>query len=305
MLQYIGQRLMQLPLVLLGISALTFGLMFISGDPTAMIMGTNWTPEEIAQFRHELGFDRLWPVQYLDFVGSAVHGDLGDSLRQHRPVLELIAERLPATIQLGTAALLISVTLAIPVGVLSATRRNTIYDTVSRLGALLGQSLPDFWLGLMLILAFGVYLRWLPVSGRGGLTHVILPAVTMSAYFLARNMRLVRSSLLEILGQDYITTARAKGLPGWAVLYKHALRNALIPVVTIIGLQVGRLLGGAVIVETIFAWPGVGRLVFQAISSKDIPVVQGCVITMAMSCVFFNLVVDVAYSFIDPQIRYG
>lgn len=304
MLKYLVRRLVQTILVLFGVSAITFGMMFISGDPTALIMGENWTAEEIAQLRHQLGFDRPWYVQYLDFVGSALRGDFGNSLRQHRPVFELIVERLPATIQLAVAAMLISVTLAIPIGIISATRRNSIYDVIGMLGALLGQSIPNFWLGIMLILIFGVYLRWFPISGRGGLAHLILPAVTLSTYFLARNTRLVRSSMLEVLGQDYITTARAKGLAEWIVLYKHALKNALIPLVTVVGLDAASLLGGAVITEAIFAWPGVGRLTIQAIYAKDLPLVQACVAMLATSFVFFNLVVDIAYSFLDPRIRY-
>ena len=304
MLKYLVRRLVQTILVLFGVSAITFGMMFISGDPTALIMGENWTAEEIAQLRHQLGFDRPWYVQYLGFVGSALRGDFGNSLRQHRPVFELIVERLPATIQLAVAAMLISVTLAIPIGIISATRRNSIYDVIGMLGALLGQSIPNFWLGIMLILIFGVYLRWFPISGRGGLAHLILPAVTLSTYFLARNTRLVRSSMLEVLGQDYITTARAKGLAEWIVLYKHALKNALIPLVTVVGLDAASLLGGAVITEAIFAWPGVGRLTIQAIYAKDLPLVQACVAMLATSFVFFNLVVDIAYSFLDPRIRY-
>ena len=305
MTQYVIRRLLQTVLVLLGVSFVAFGVMFLTGDPTSAMTGEDWTQEMIEELRHQMGFDRPWYVQYADFLSKAVRGDLGTSLRQHQPNLKLIAERLPATAELAAAAMLISIVLAIPVGVLSAVWRGTWVDTVSRLFALLGQSVPVFWLGIMLILVFGVKLRWTPVSGRGGLENLILPAITLGAFLTARNARMMRSSLLEVLEQDYIRTARAKGLPEWTVLYRHAVRNALMPVVTLIGLQIGALLGGAVITETIFAWPGVGRMTVSAIYSKDVPLVQASVIVLATVFVVANLAVDLIYTILDPRIRLG
>jgi len=303
MSRYIIRRLLQTFIVLLGVSFVAFGVMFLTGDPTSLMVGEDWTQEMVAELRHQMGFDRPWYVQYADFLWHAVRGDLGTSLRQHQPNLKLIADRLPATLELALAAMFISIFFAIPIGVLSATRRNTWIDSTSMLAALLGQSMPVFWLGIMLILIFGVYLRWTPVSGRGGLDHLILPAITLGAFITARNARMMRSSMLEVLEQDYIRTARAKGLRERAVLYRHAIRNALLPVVTLIGLQFGALLGGAVITETIFAWPGVGRMTIQAIQGKDIPLVQASVIVLATIFVLTNLVVDLAYTFLDPRIR--
>jgi peptide/nickel transport system permease protein len=303
MSQYIIRRLLQTFLVLWGVSFVAFGVMFLTGDPVSAMAGEDWTQEMVDELRHQMGFDRPWYVQYADFLGHAVHGDLGSSLRQHQPNLKLVMDRLPATLELALAAMFISIVVAIPMGVLSATRRNTWIDSVSMLVALLGQSMPVFWLGIMLILVFSVKLRWTPVSGRGGLDHLILPAITLGAFITARNARMMRSSMLEVLEQDYIRTARAKGLRERVVLYRHAIRNALLPVVTLIGLQFGALLGGAVITETIFAWPGVGRMTLQAIYGKDIPLVQASVIVLATIFVLTNLAVDLAYTVLDPRIR--
>jgi ABC-type dipeptide/oligopeptide/nickel transport system permease component len=212
-------------------------------------------------------------------------------------------ERMPATLELAFASLAISVVLALPLGIISATKRGTIYDNVSMLGALIGQSMPNFWLGIMLILVFGVTLQWLPISGRGGIDHLVLPAVTLAVFPLARNTRLIRSSMLEVLRQDYLRTARAKGLRETSVLVSHALRNAMIPVVTVVGMQFGTLLGGAVITETIFAWPGVGRLTVQSIYNKDFPVIQAAVTILALIFIFLNLIIDILYTYLDPRIR--
>jgi peptide/nickel transport system permease protein len=265
--------------------------------------GDQWTPEQIAQFRHDMGFDRPWIVQYGEFLWRAAQGDFGVSLRQHQPTFMLIMERMPATLELTVAALAISTVLALPIGIISAARRNSLGDHLGMLLALVGQSVPVFWLGLMLILVFGVQLRLLPVAGRGGWDSLILPAVSLATFSLARNARIIRSSLLEVLGQDYVRTARAKGLVERAVLYRHALRNALIPVVTLIGLEFGTLRGGAVITETIFAWPGVGRLTVQAIFARDLPLVQTAVTVLATIFVLLNLAVDLLYTYLDPRIR--
>lgn len=303
MASYIIRRLLQTILVLWGVSLLAFAVLFLAGDPASAMIGENWTPEMIADFRHQMGFDQPAHVQYGRFLARAVRGDLGVSLRQRRPNLELILDRMPATIQLAAAALLISIIIAIPVGVISATKRNSWLDNTAMLGALLGQSVPSFWLGLMLILIFSVTLGWTPVAGRGTWAHLILPAITLAAYSTARNARMMRSSMLEVLGQPYVTTARAKGLVEHVVLMRHAMRNALIPIITLIGLEMGALLGGAVIVETIFAWPGVGRLTVQAIYGRDIPLVQASVIVLAAIFVVVNLVVDLLYTVVDPRVR--
>ncbi len=303
MWRYIARRLLQTVIVLGGVSFIAFGVMFLAGDPASAMVGEDWTREQITEFRHVMGFDQPWYVQYGRFLSRAVHGDLGVSLRQRQPNLALIFERMPATLELAAAAMLLSIVVAIPAGVVSATRRHSWLDNLASLGAILGQSMPAFWLGIMLILIVGVGLRWTPVAGRGGLDHLILPALTLSAYPIARNARMMRSSILEVLGQAYITTARAKGLREFFVITRHAMRNALIPVVTLIGLEFGALLGGAVITESIFAWPGVGRLTVQAIYGRDIPLVQAAVIVLAGIFVLINLLVDLLYVILDPRIR--
>jgi peptide/nickel transport system permease protein len=277
--------------------------MFLAGDPATAMVGEDWTREQIAEFRHVMGFDQPWYVQYGRFLSRAVRGDFGVSLRQRQPNLTLIFERMPATLQLAACAMLLSIVVAVPAGVISATRRHSWLDHGASLAAMLGQSMPAFWLGIMLILIFGVGLRWTPVAGRGGLAHLILPAITLAAYPIARNARMMRSSILEVLGQAYVTTARAKGLREFLVITRHAMRNALIPVVTLIGLEFGALLGGAVITESIFAWPGVGRLTVQAIYGRDIPLVQAAVIVLAGIFVVINLLVDLFYVVLDPRIR--
>jgi peptide/nickel transport system permease protein len=278
-------------------------VLFVSGDPALQMVGPDATAEQIEDLRHQMGFDRPWPIQYLDFMSKAVRGDFGVSIRNRQPAFDLVKERLPATLQLSGAALAIALVVALPVGIFSATHHNTAYDSLAMLGALLGQSIPVFWLGLMLILVFGVNLRWLPISGYGEPQHLLLPALTLGTYSMARNARLVRSSMLEVLGLDFVRTARAKGLTSLAVNLRHALKNALLPVITVVGLEFGLLLGGAIVVETIFAWPGVGRLMLNAIQGKDYPLVEAAVITLALVFVVLNLLVDLAYAYLDPRIR--
>ncbi|MBI4280062.1 MAG: ABC transporter permease [Armatimonadetes bacterium] len=302
---YILQRLMQASLVLVGASAIAFGAIFLSGDPAPMLAGEGATRQEVEEIRQRMGFDRPIYVQYLEFARGALRGRMGISLRHNEPVFRLLAERLPATLELAVSATVFAVLLGLPVGILSAVRPGSIYDAGGMGGALLAQSLPVFWLGLMLILVAGSQLRWFPISGRGGVEHLVLPSVTLGTYFVARNARMVRSSMLEVLGQDYIRTARAKGLPEWRVIGRHALRNSLIPVVTLMGLDFGALLGGAVVVETVFAWPGVGRLMIQAIYVKDFPLVQGAVLMLAAGFVVINLLVDLTYAYLEPRARHG
>jgi len=303
MFQYLTRRLLQAILVVLGVSIISFGVMFLSGDPAVAMAGDNWSRAQIEEFRRLMGFDRPWYVQYVDYLGKAVRGDFGNSLRQHRPVFGLLIERMPATLQLTGAALLLSVALSLPIGLLSATRRNSLADRAAMVFALAGQSMPVFWVAAMLILVFGVKLQWLPIAGSGGLEHLILPAIALGLFSVARNARVVRSSMLEVLGADYVRTARAKGLPGQSVVIGHAFRNAVLPIVTLFGLDVGHLLSGAVITETIFAWPGVGRLTVDAVFGKDLPLVQAAVILLATTFVLVNLAIDLLYGFLDPRLR--
>lgn len=305
---YITRRLLQTFLVIFGVSIVSFGMMFLTGDPTELMLGAGvdfMTQDQIEEYRQAMGFDRPWIVQYADFASGAIRGDFGDSMRHHRPAFSVVLERMPATVQLALFALIISVVFAIPLGVISATRPNSWYDYVSMTGALIGQSIPSFWLGILLMLFFGVYLKWLPISGRGTWQHLVLPGMTLAAFSLARNTRLTRSSLLEVMQQDYMRTARAKGLRENRIVYLHGLRNALIPLVTMVGLQVGFLLGGSVIIETIFAWPGIGRLIIQSIYNKDFPVVQAGVTLLATIFVLVNLLVDLLYGWLDPRVKYG
>jgi len=301
---FVVRRFLDSLTVLVGVSFIAFAILFLSGDPTYLMIPENYTRAQITDFRHQMGFDRPWYVQYGDFLGHAVRGDFGVSLRNRIPALPLVLERMPATLELALAAMALSLAVALPLGVVAATRRGTLIDAASMVGGLVGQSTPGFWLGLLLILFFGVDLRWLPVSGRGGIAHLVLPGVTLATYSMGRTARVVRASMLDALGHDFIRTAHAKGLSGAAVVYRHALRNALMPIVTLIGLDFGVLLGGAVITETVFGWPGIGRLVVNAIYEKDFPIVETAVILIATVFVFLNLCVDIAYGYLDPRVRY-
>ncbi len=300
---YLARRLFSGALAILGIVIVVFVLVRMLGDPAALMMPPEATKEEIEIFRHAYGFDHPIHMQLVDFMKELARGDLGRSLRHDEPVMNMIMERLPATLKLSVTALVFSLILAVPLGVIAAIHRGTFWDRATMVIAMLGQSVPDFWLGLMLIYLAGVRLRLVPISGYGGFSHLILPALTLSVFPLARTTRIVRSAMLEVLGQDYIRTARSKGLSERIVTYKHALKNALIPVITVVGLDLGALLGGAVIVETIFAWPGMGRLVVQALDNRDFPLVQGGVLVMAISYVGVNILVDLLYSIVDPRIR--
>jgi ABC-type dipeptide/oligopeptide/nickel transport system permease component len=302
---YILKRLFHSIFVLIGISLVVFIILHLTGDPAALLMPMDATPEQVAQFRKEMGFTDPLILQYWRFFQGTLHGDFGLSFRHSQPALDLVLERMPATIQLTAAAMIIALVIAIPVGILSAIRRNSILDHVGMTGALLGQSTPVFWLGVMLILIFSVTLQWFPSSGRGTVEHLILPAVTLGMFSMARTARMMRSSMLEVLGQEYMKTAKAKGLSPSIVILKHAMKNALIPVVTIIGMELGTLLGGAVITETIFAWPGVGRLAVQAIYNRDYPVVQAAVFILATIFVLVNLAVDILYTYLDPRVKLG
>jgi ABC-type dipeptide/oligopeptide/nickel transport system permease component len=300
---YLGRRLAQSLLVLLGVSFVVFFILYLTGDPALVLLPPDATADDVRQFRQAMGFNDPFLVQYGRFLGGALRGDFGQSIRHGEPAFSLVVERMPATFELAAAALLIALVIAIPAGIVSAVRRNTIVDYVATVVALLGQSMPTFWLGIMLILFFSVQFNVLPSSGRGGLSHLVLPAITLGLFTTARITRLTRSGMLEVLNQDYIRTARAKGVGGSPIVWKHAFKNAAVPIVTIVGIELGTLLGGSVITETIFAWPGVGRLSVQAIYNRDYPVVQAAVFLLATTFVLVNLVVDVLYTYLDPRIR--
>jgi ABC-type dipeptide/oligopeptide/nickel transport system permease component len=300
---YLVRRFLQSLFVLLGVSFVVFGILYLTGDPALVLMPPDATIEDIAKFREQMGFNDPFLVQYGRFLSGALRGDFGQSVRHGEPAFALVMERMPATLELSGAALVVALSLAIPAGIISAVRRNSLLDYVSTVVALLGQSMPTFWLGIMLILLFSVQLNVLPSSGRGGWQHMLLPAVTLGLFTTARITRLTRSGMLEVLNQDYIRTARAKGVANPPVVWKHALKNAAIPIVTIVGIELGTLLGGSVITETIFAWPGVGRLSVQAIYNRDYPVVQAAVFMLSATFVLVNLVVDVLYTYLDPRIR--
>lgn len=313
MSRYLGRRLVSLIPILLGVTILVFLLIhMIPGDPAAAMLGTEATPEAVAALRQEMGLEQPLPVQYLTWLGKLLRGDLGRSLHARAPVAQLIGEKFAATAELGLAATALSLLLAVPAGVLSAVRKNTWVDYTATLTSLFGVSMPNFWLGITLILFFSLYLRWLPASGYvplladplQNLKYLVLPTVTLGSALAAVVARQTRSALLEVLKEDYVRTARSKGLPERLVVYRHALKNGLIPIVTVVGLQVGRILGGVVITETIFAWPGIGKLVVDGIFARDFPVVQAVTLVMAFSFVVINLVVDLLYGYIDPRIRY-
>lgn len=303
--QFILKRLLMLIPVLFGVSLIVFSIMHLTpGDPALLMLGEHAPPEQLANLREQLGLNDPVPVQYVRWVSRAVQLDLGRSLRSNKPVIEEIFERLPATAELALLAVLLAAAIGIPAGVISAVRPNSWLDNSLTVGALAGVSMPVFWQGLMLIIIFSVSLDWLPASGRlGGWQYLVLPVITLGTSAAASITRMTRATMLETIQQDYVRTARAKGLSDRRTIYRHALRNALIPVVTIIGLELGGLMAGAVITETIFAWPGIGTLAVDAIRSRNFPVVQGVVMTFAISYVLINLIVDLLYAFLDPRLR--
>lgn len=310
MLKYIARRLIMLVIVIIGVTLITFTMMHLApGDPAELMAIArygleNLTAENVEHIRVTEGLDAPIHIQYLRWLGRTVRGDLGRSLVTGDPVQEEILLKLPTTFQLALAALLVSLLIAIPAGIISAVKQYSPWDYLTMTGALLGVSIPNFWLGLLLILFFAVTLKWFPVFGYGGLRHMILPAVTLGTGMAAITTRLTRSSMLNVLKQDYITAARSKGLPEQKVIFSHALKNSLIPVTTIVGLQIGHLLEGTVIVESIFAWPGLGKLLVDSIFARDFSMIQGCVFLFAILFVLVNLLVDIFYVILDPRIRY-
>jgi peptide/nickel transport system permease protein len=305
-LRFFARRVLLAIPVLLGVATLVFALIhLIPGDPVQAMLGDAASPESVSELRGRLGLDRPLYVQYAAFLQGAVRGNLGTSLRTNEPVTAAIAARLPATFELALAAMLVAVAMAIPAGIVAAVWAETGVDHAATTLALLGISVPNFWLGPLLAIVFSVSLGWLPVSGRGTLAHLVLPAITLGAPLAAVLARMTRASLIDELQELYVTAARSRGMSETRVVLKHAFRNSLIPIVTVLGLQVGAVLTGAVITETIFGWPGVGRLLIQSIGFRDYPLVQGCILLIAVTYVSVNLVTDVAYGYLDPRIRVG
>jgi peptide/nickel transport system permease protein len=300
---YVLSRVVQTALVVFLSLTAVFAMMRLSGDPVLLFMPMDIQAKDVNEFRERLGFNDPLPVQYWHFVTGALRGDFGESLRYKQDALGLVLERLPATLLLAGASLLLTVGIALPLGVVSAVRRNSLLDHVGTVATVLGQATPGFWLGLMLIFLFSVKLRWLPTGGTGSVAHLVMPAIVLAAFFSARIARLTRSAVLDVLSEEYILTARAKGLGEGRVVGKHTLRNSAIPIVTLAGLEAGQLLGGAVITETIFAWPGLGRLTVQALLNRDFPVVLAAVFLISVMYTLTNLLVDLLYGWLDPRVR--
>ncbi len=303
MIRHVLRRSLRAVAALVGVIAVVFVLLHLSGDPAYILLPLEASPEQRALFRSQYGLDRPLVVQFVTYLARVAQGDFGQSFSFQIPALHVVLQRLPATLELTVAALLISTLIAIPAAVLAAVKRGTRYDRVLMGVVLLGQSVPTFWLGMIMILLFAVRLHLFPVSGRGTLAHLVMPAVALAMWLMALLARITRSEMLEVLGQDYVRTARAKGIAERGVAGNHALRNALLPIVTVIGLQFGGLLGGAVMTETVFAWPGVGTMILDAILKKDYPVVLAGVTVVAAGFVVVNLVLDLLYSVLDPRIR--
>jgi peptide/nickel transport system permease protein len=305
MIRYISIRLLfALPALWLILTMVFLLAHIVPGDPVAQMLGEGARAEDLTQLRHALGLDLPLPVQYGRYLSGVLHGNLGESFRFQQPVLKVVAEHFPATLELAAVALLICALIGIPAGVLAAHKRGERTDHTVAVLTLFGLSVPNFALGPVLILLFSVVLGWLPVSGRGGISHLILPSFTLGAALAAILTRMVRTSVIEELSADYVRTARAKGVSESGVLFRHALRNALIPILTILGLQFGSLLAGTIVTESIFSWPGIGRLAVQAIGARDYPLLQGCILLIAVSYVFVNLLTDLVYALVDPRVRF-
>jgi peptide/nickel transport system permease protein len=305
MRNYIIKRVILFFPVVLGVVTLVFLIIhLVPGDPVELMLGENAIDSDKEKLRRDLGLDQPIAEQYLRFTTNTFRGDLGRSIHTQKPVLPLIIERFPATIVLTICAIFVSLILSIPLGILAAYKQYSLFDNASMFISLMGISIPNFWLGPLLIILFSIKLGWLPVSGRGGIGHIILPSITLGTSLSAILARMTRSSMIDSLKEEYVITARAKGLSENAVIIKHALSNAAIPVITILGLQSGALLSGAIITETIFSWPGIGRLTIQAINTRDYPLLQGCVLIISLSYVVVNLITDILYVYFDPRIKY-
>jgi ABC-type dipeptide/oligopeptide/nickel transport system permease component len=302
-IQFIIRRTLYAIITLFILSLTIFMIVRLTGDPVTLLAEPGARAEDLARLRAEWGLDRSWPVQYLAFVKNVATGELGKSFNYQMPVSELYFQRLPASLQLALAATLVSFVIGIPAGLISAVKVNSVWDNAGKVVALFGLAVPGFWLGLVLILVFSVWLGWLPTSGTGGIEHLIMPALALGWYFAASLLRLTRSSMLEVLRSEYIKLARLKGLPGYVVIAMHAFKNALIPVVTLAGINLVVMVNSGVIIEVIFAWPGIGRLLYEGIFQRDFPLVQGVVMLAAIMIVLINLMIDILYAYIDPRIR--
>ncbi|HXH83667.1 MAG TPA: ABC transporter permease [Candidatus Tectomicrobia bacterium] len=303
LLAFLAQRVARALVAVWLVSTVVFVVMRLSGDPVPLLLPPDAPRSEYERLGRELGLDRPLPVQYAVFLGNVLRGDFGRSLHFRAPAMDVVVGYLPATLELGLTSFAFALVVALPIGVVSAVRRNSLVDQAAMGVALVGQSAPTFFLGILFILLLSLKAGWLPTSGRGTAAHLVLPALTLGAFAMASIARLTRSAVLEVLRQDYVRTARAKGLAEWLVVGKHTLKNAAIPIVTITGLQFGTLLGGAVVTETVFAWPGIGRLAIQSIYNRDYPIVQAVVFLSALLFIVINLVIDVIYGFLDPRIR--
>jgi len=304
MQRYIVRRVGQSLIALLILSILIFAMVRLTGDPTLLMLPEDATQADMIQLQRALGLDRSIPVQYWVFITNALKGDFGRSIKGQMPVIDIIQERLPHSARLGSASLLVTLLIALPLGVLAAVHKGSMLDTFAQIVAVLGQSMPMFWVGIVLIQVFAVYLQWLPSGGTGTWAHYVLPAFTLGWWLVAGIMRLLRSSMLEVLDTEFVKLARIKGLTETKIIWKHALRNSLIPVVTFGGIYMAVLITAAILVETVFAWPGVGRLVYESIVSRDFPVVQAIVLMTAGFVIVTSLVVDILYAYLDPRIRY-
>lgn len=305
MKKYIFRRVLQIIPILLILSFIVFILVHVAGDPVALMLPEDATEEDRQAMREALNLDKPLIVQYGTFLTNILKGDFGDSFRYRQSALPLVLERLPATFELAAASMLVAVLIAIPFGIWSATRQNSFTDLFITGGAVIGKAMPNFWLGIMLIMFFAVQLKWFPVSGRGDITNIILPSITLGTGIAAEMTRLIRSSMLEVLQQDYIRTARSKGLKDRTVIYLHAFRNTLIPVVTMTSIQITHLIGGAIVTETVFSWPGIGQLLVQAVNGRDMAIVQASVFVIAFMVIVINLLTDIIYRLLDPRVKYN
>jgi peptide/nickel transport system permease protein len=301
--RYVVRRSLRAAAALVGVVAVVFALLHVSGDPSYILLPLEATDAQRAAFRAQYGLDQPLPVQFAAYLARCLRGDFGHSFSFQVPALHVVLQRLPATLELTVAALALAIVLAVPAGMIAATRRGTRYDRLVMGIVLVGQSVPTFWLGMMMILVLGVHFHLLPVSGRGTVWHLVMPAIALSLWLVALLARVTRSEMLEVLAQDYVRTARAKGISEPGIARRHALRNALLPIITVVGLQFGGLLGGAVMTETVFAWPGVGTMILDAILKKDYPVVLAGVMMVALGFIVINLLLDLLYSALDPRIR--
>ncbi len=303
MFSYISRRLVHAFIAIFGVTLLSFLFIHLSGDPTGLLLPPDVTEQDRIEFRKRMGFDEPLMLQFMGYLWNVAQGDFGKSYYFHQPVMSLIAERFPATIELNVAAMLMALGVAVPLGIYSAKKKDSLFDRLGMVATFFGVSMPNYWLGLMLIFLFGVQLGWLPAGGRGSLAHLILPSLSLAAGMWALFARLTRSLMVMVFSEDYIRTARAKGLTERTVVIRHALKNAMIPLITVVGIQVGQLIGGTVIVETVFGWPGIGRLIVQAIFARDYPTVQAAVLVLAMVFILINLLVDILYVYLDPRIK--